>query len=120
MTTRLTGPLSLAGAEAYVAATCFKTGPPARVGVELEMLVVDAVHPERPVGPARVRSALADLGPLAHGGLLSTEPGGQLELSSQPADSLAACLTAAGDELTQISRATRAAGLRLVGSGVDP
>ena len=39
-------PLSEAAAEAWIPRTCFKNGPPGRIGVELELLVVDARHPD--------------------------------------------------------------------------
>src|SRR5438105_11900734 len=32
-------PLSLSAAEAYVASTCFKTGPPRQIGIELEFVI---------------------------------------------------------------------------------
>src|SRR4051812_47339606 len=111
MRRRSTGPLSVAGAEKYVASTRFKTGPPGKVGVELELLVMDSTDPTRAVDPARTRTALADLPPLPGGGLLSKEPGGQLELSSQPADSLAGCIEAAEADLAQLRTVTGAAGL---------
>lgn len=57
---------------------------------------------------------------LPGGGKLSTEPGGQLELSSAPATSLGGCIEAASADLATLRDATRAAGLRLSGHGLDP
>ncbi len=109
--------LSEAGAEAYVAGVCFKTGPPRRVGVELEWLIHDVREPPRPVALSRVETVLRDL---ATSGRLSFEPGGQVELSSQPADSLAACVDAVQADLSRIFRALARAGLACHGVGLDP
>jgi glutamate--cysteine ligase len=51
---RLTG----ADAEAHVHGICFKTGPPVRVGVELEWLVRDPRDPALPVQAEKVAAAL--------------------------------------------------------------
>ncbi len=57
---------------------------------------------------------------LPGGGTITTEPGGQLELSSAPATSLGDCITAAGEDLAALRDAARAAGLQLSGDGIDP
>ena len=46
MSTAIEPPLSEAAAEAWIPRTCFKNGPPSQIGVELELLVVDARHPD--------------------------------------------------------------------------
>jgi glutamate--cysteine ligase len=116
-------------AEAHVHGICFKTGPPRRVGVELEWLVRDARDPALPVPAERIFPAVADLtapavlpspAPLPTGSMLTTEPGGQLELSSAPADSLGECVTAVGREMTILRETVRRAGLALQGYGFDP
>ena len=116
-------------AEAHVHGICFKTGPPRRVGVELEWLVRDARDPALPVPAERIFPAVADLtapavlpspAALPTGGMLTTEPGGQLELSSAPADSLGECVTAVRQEMTTLRRAVQRAGLALQGYGFDP
>jgi glutamate--cysteine ligase len=110
-------------AEAHVHGICFKTGPPRRVGVELEWLVHDARDPARPVAPERVAAALDGLdspGALPALGCLTTEPGGQLELSSLPAASIGDCWTAATRDLAAIRQALQPAGLCLAGYGLDP
>src|SRR5579864_7955145 len=48
-----------ADAEAHVHGICFKTGPPERVGVELEWLVRDPREPALPVRAEQVAAALA-------------------------------------------------------------
>jgi len=109
-----------ADAEVYIASTCFKTGPPRRVGVELEWLVYDVADPTQPVGVRRVLEAVNGLDPLPGGGRLSVEPGGQLEISSAPHDGLSACVPTVTAELELIRAALAAAGLRPHGEGVDP
>src|ERR1700722_17670835 len=51
-----------ADAEAQVHGICFKTGPPERVGVELEWLVRDRRDPALPMQAERVAAALAPFG----------------------------------------------------------
>ena len=72
-------PLTESGAEEHVHGICFKTGPPGKVGVELEWLVRDGRDPGLPVDQQRVAAALAGFNANAAfpgGGLLTTEPGG--------------------------------------------
>ena len=125
----LDGKLTEDEAEAHVHGICFKTGPPKRVGVELEWLVHDARDPALPVPAERIFPAVADLtapavlpspAALPTGSTLTTEPGGQLELSSAPADSLGECVTAARREMTILRETVRRAGLALQGYGFDP
>jgi glutamate--cysteine ligase len=111
-------PLTIEGAREYVAATCLAPGPPGKVGLELEWLVNDARDPLAPVEPARVAAAVPAGERLA--GRLSTEPGGQLELSSPPAGSLGAAVTGAATDLARLRDRLTAAGLRLTGAGTDP
>ena len=119
-------PLSEEDAWAHIHGICFKTGPPGRVGVELEWLVRDRRDPALPVGADQITRAVASLTNgsarvvLPGGGLLTTEPGGQLEVSSAPATSLGGCVTAAGEDLAALRDAMNSAGLQLVGDGLDP
>jgi glutamate--cysteine ligase len=114
-------------AAAHVHGICFKTGPPRRIGVELEWLVHDltapplhhpAAHP--PLATARLETALAALRDLPLHSALTLEPGGQVELSSQPAGSLTDCVRSVTADLVAV-RARRAEhGLGLAGYGLDP
>ncbi|WTA56498.1 ergothioneine biosynthesis glutamate--cysteine ligase EgtA [Kitasatospora purpeofusca] len=106
---------------------CFKIGPPRLVGVELEWFVHDDRCPDEPVPPERLNAALDALplgGPdgtsLPSGALLTLEPGGQVELSSPPADSLTACVADTRRDLAALRSAFAAQGLRLTGTGTDP
>lgn len=126
-------------AAAHVHGICLKTGPPRRVGVELEWLVRDASDPALPVPAERVAQAVARFptagepgappggtvldavpGLLPSGAFLTAEPGGQLELSSLPADSLADCVAATLADLSALRSAVSLAGLELAGYGLDP
>jgi glutamate--cysteine ligase len=132
-----------ADAEAHIHGICFKTGPPERVGVELEWLVRDPRDPAQPVRAEQVAAALApfeagipaskqgypgheprivryDIPALASGATLTVEPGGQLELSSAPAVTLGELIEVTGQDLAALRDAAAAAGLELCGCGLDP
>jgi glutamate--cysteine ligase len=141
---------SQADAEEHIHGICLKTGPPRRVGVELEWLVRDAADPALPVTAERIAAAASAFGAapapdataegslpaprypssalpssgapgvLPSGALLTAEPGGQLELSSLPADSLADCVSATARDLAALRVACADAGLELAGYGIDP
>ncbi|HSZ43129.1 MAG TPA: glutamate-cysteine ligase family protein [Trebonia sp.] len=128
----------------HIHGICLKNGPPRRVGVELEWLVRDARDPAAPVPAERIASAVARFaasgvnhngavpasgivlpssaapGVLPSGSSLTTEPGGQLELSSLPADSLADCVRDAAGDMAALREAAAEAGLELAGIGLDP
>src|SRR5215469_473728 len=130
----------------HIHGICLKTGPPRRVGVELEWIVRDARDPSLPVTADRIAAAVAAFGAetgtetapatghpaspalptssapgvLPSGGLLTTEPGGQLELSSLPADSAAECIRATSADLAALRAVAADAGLELAGFGLDP
>ncbi|HYZ54303.1 MAG TPA: ergothioneine biosynthesis glutamate--cysteine ligase EgtA [Streptosporangiaceae bacterium] len=125
----LDGGLTEDDAEAHVHGICFKTGPPRCIGVELEWLVRDVRDPALPIPADRIFAAVADLtapavlpqpAVLPSGSLITVEPGGQLELSSAPADSLGGCVTAVQRDMTALRDAIRRAGLALQGYGFDP
>ncbi|URN14790.1 ergothioneine biosynthesis glutamate--cysteine ligase EgtA, partial [Streptomyces sudanensis] len=107
-------------AEDLLRCICFKTGPPGRVGVELEWFVHDLHRPHLPVPHDRLRAAFADLRALDLRSSLTFEPGGQLELSSPPAASLTACVAAVSADLSAVRSALARLGLVLTGSGTDP
>ncbi|MEW2378981.1 ergothioneine biosynthesis glutamate--cysteine ligase EgtA [Micromonospora sp. NPDC047812] len=120
-----------AAAEGHLARICFKTGPPTRTGVELEWTVHDAADPARPVDGERLRAALgrhsprsldsaSPAEPLPHGGAVTVEPGGQLEISTAPRTSLATLIHATDGDIAALSGLLDAAGLVLGRSGIDP
>ena len=115
-------PISELEAERLIGTICFKTGPPGTIGAELEWLVAEESDPRMPVPFDRVRELLDDLkrpGVLPGAGLLTLEPGGQVELSTAPATSLPACVAAASDDMNVLRQAFGSAGLTLTGRGLD-
>src|ERR1700722_19984065 len=126
------GMLGEQAAAEHIHGICLKTGPPRRVGIEIEWLVRDARNPAIGVSAERITDAMSGFaaspglptssspGVLPSGAPLTTEPGGQLELSSLPADSLADCVRATVDDLAALRAAADAAGLDLAGSALAP
>lgn len=165
MTVIDTDDLDEESAAGHVHGICLKTGPPRRVGVELEWLVREARDPALPLTAGRIAAAVSAFdavrgnpvtqgslplggslnqgtqgqqghsgeghgrpelptsshpGVLPSGALLTTEPGGQLELSSQPADSLADLVAATCTDLAALRGVLADTGLQLAGIGLDP
>ncbi|MFI5567253.1 ergothioneine biosynthesis glutamate--cysteine ligase EgtA [Streptomyces sp. NPDC051740] len=106
--------------EALVRGICFKTGPPRRLGVEVEWLVHELRDPRLPVSPERLEAAYAALRTVPLRSALTIEPGGQLELSSPPAASLTECVGTVSADLDAVRAVLREDGLVLVGLGHDP
>jgi glutamate--cysteine ligase len=117
-------------AEGYVVSICFKHGPPRRYGVELEWTVHHADDPARPLDRSVLRRALrshapATLAPhdtpapLRHGSIVTVEPGGQVELSTAPHDSVAGLLHATSRDIDQVSALLADAGLVRGDQAVD-
>lgn len=113
-------PMTESEAESHIVGTCFKTGPPGALGVELEWLVHDGDDHHAPVPPARLDGVVSSARSLALRGAVTLEPGGQLELSSAPAPSLGACLDQVGGDLERLRTLASTFGLRLSGVGLDP
>ncbi|MFF5447905.1 ergothioneine biosynthesis glutamate--cysteine ligase EgtA [Streptomyces sp. NPDC012888] len=101
---------------------CFKTGPPRLIGAELEWLVLDGDpgRDGRPVGEERLAEALEAARALPLRSVFTVEPGGQLELSSAPADSLTGCVDGLRADLDAVRAVLRERGLVLHGRGLDP
>ncbi|MFJ8149625.1 ergothioneine biosynthesis glutamate--cysteine ligase EgtA [Streptomyces sp. NPDC096048] len=106
--------------EALVHGICFKTGPPRRLGVEVEWLVHELRAPRLPVSPERLEAVYSALRAVPLRSALTVEPGGQLELSSLPAASLTECVATVSADLDAVRAVLREDGLALVGLGHDP
>lgn len=98
--------LTEAEAAAFIGRTCFTTGPSRRIGIELEWLV-------EPVGDQWVTKALPS------GSAVSREPGGQVELSSSPADDVVACIAAVEADQAALEAALAVRGQAVRGGGFD-
>jgi glutamate--cysteine ligase len=121
----------VAEAEGYIASICFKTGPPALLGAELEWTVHHEDAPGAPLNSALLRRTLGPHAPptlapeaphqsLPGGGVVTLEPGGQVEISSAPAASLTVLRHAVDLDRAHLVHLLAAAGLRLGDSGIDP
>ena len=94
-------------------------GAPAAVGAELELLCVDRAAPEVRPALARVEARLATA-VLRGGSVITTEPGGQVELSAAPAADAPAAVAALALDLEAVRAALDVDGLVLRGLGADP
>lgn len=101
-----------------LAAEAFQPSGAGQVGLELEWLMYDESDRNRPVPVSEVK-AIAERVQLSAGGVISYEPGGQLELSTLPATGPQAALDlAAADEL-ELRKAFAKHGLVMIESGLD-
>ncbi|GAB3539140.1 ergothioneine biosynthesis glutamate--cysteine ligase EgtA [Arthrobacter tecti] len=114
-------PLTEEDAEVYVAAVCFKTGPPGKVGVEVERTVHLDSDPAAQVSVAQVREAVRLAATqLPGGGVITFEPGGQLEISSACAEDLPGVIEATRRDLAFTAGLLEDAGLRFGDLALDP
>src|SRR5260370_25755005 len=109
----------------HCGAVCFKNGPPGTVGLETEWFVFDPLDPGRHIAPRIWQALIESAGYPADSALpcdgpTTQEPGGQLEISSAPHDSLSALRQALTEDLDRIRQALSPEGLVLVAQGVDP
>ena len=93
-------------------------GAPGTVGAELELLCVDLAAPGVRPDLGRVAAVLPAALPARS--LLTTEPGGQVELSSAPAAGPAAAVAALAQDLDAVRASLARDGLALRGLGTDP
>ena len=123
VSTAIEPPLSEAAAAAWIPRTCFKNGPPSRIGVEVELLVVDAQQPDGLAAHYprhRHPALLAELGNGELDGRLTVEPGGQVELSSRPGSNLPHTIDTVRRDLSALRRRAARQGAGLIGIGADP
>jgi glutamate--cysteine ligase len=118
-------PITESQAEGWIPRTCFKHGPPGRIGIELEFLVhrdpgPDASGPGQHLGTAQLQRLFDDLDDQPLHSRFTVEPGGQVELSSPPADSVSELIPLLERDLAVLSGTLSRHGARLVGSGIDP
>lgn len=114
----------------YVAKICFKTGPPALVGVELEWTVHHAADPARPLDADLLTTALdshapcslhpsSSHHPLPGGSAVTVEPGGQVEISTPPYRSLTELYAATSSDLRHLTGRLAREGLVLGPRAID-
>ena len=119
-------------AAAFITRICFKIGPPELVGLELEWHIHDRRTPTAPLSSNRIAAALGPWCPPAlraspspaatmpNGSAVTVEPGGQLEISTSPASSLAECVGTAAADARLLHARLAHAGLAALGAGSDP
>ncbi|WP_229072397.1 glutamate-cysteine ligase family protein [Actinoplanes sp. DH11] len=114
----------------HISGICFKTGPPQRVGVELEWTTHHAGDESAYLRAEDLAAALgehtpATLGnsepvPLPGGSTVTCEPGGQVEISSAVAGSLAELHTAVTADHAALTELLARSGIVLGDRGIDP
>lgn len=112
-------PITESDAEGWIPRTCFKHGPPRTVGIELEFLLHRDVDPPEHLSPDKLHQLHEDIRTLPLKSNFTVEPGGQVELSSLPADHLSGAIQDVETDLAQLSETVRRHGARLVGTGID-
>lgn len=115
----------VAAAEEHVAATALRETPPGaegggRVGLELEMHLVDLERPGRRPIWDEVRRLVSGLDALPMGSSVTLEPGGQVELSTPPADDVVLSIAALGIDRDHLRAALADAGFGAAPLGTDP
>ncbi len=100
--------------------SCLTDGPVGRVGLEIEAHCFDLAEPGRRPAWNEIRAVIADLHELPGGSLVTVEPGGAVELSGPPADSIVPAVTAMAADREVLRAAFAGAGLGLVLLGADP
>lgn len=122
---------TVAEAGSYITRVCFKHGPPAKIGIELEWLVIDPHDPDRRPDVQTLATLLGPHAPttlvprspaipLPHGGLVTVEPGGQLEISSLPAASVTGLITAMSADIEVLRALLAPSGFELSDLAADP
>lgn len=102
----------------HAAGSAFQPSTSVRIGAELEWLVFDPVDLSRPV-PAEETQRVA-AGPLPGGGAVTIEPGGQLELVTQPFVSPEQLTESINTDVATLVERFGRHGLILVTLGLDP
>src|ERR1700712_221140 len=122
---------TIAEAGTYVTRVCFKHGPPVKTGIELEWLVIDPHDPDRrpdvqtlatllgPHAPATIVAGSPGTA-LPNGGLVTVEPGGQLEISSAPRTSIPDLIAAMSADIQALRALLAPSGFELSDFATDP
>ena len=107
-------------ARAHIAASALTADEGGRVGLELELHLVDLAHPEQRPSWARARALARDVGPMPRGSSVTLEPGGQIELSTPPAEDVVAAVEALRADRAALRSRLREAGYGAAPLGTDP
>lgn len=107
-------------AASHIGGDCLKDGPLGRVGLEIEAHCFDLSAPMRRPSWNELTEVIAQAGTLPFGSPITVEPGGAVELSGPPADSVAAAIGAMQADRAALRQAFARHGLGLVLLGADP
>ncbi len=117
------GPAAVEAARERIAAGALRPSAGGQVGLELELHLVDLRDPARRPGWDRVLevvAAVAASGPLPGGSRVTTEPGGQVELSGPPYGDVVAAVAGLARDEARLREVLAPLGLGLAALGADP
>jgi glutamate--cysteine ligase len=106
-------------AHQHVAGTALSACAGGRVGLELEFHLVDLAHPGRRPTWSETRALANGIGPLPAESLVTLEPGGQIELSTPPAEDVVCAVTALRADREVLRTQLRAEGFGAAPLGAD-
>ncbi|MBJ7340182.1 ergothioneine biosynthesis glutamate--cysteine ligase EgtA [Mycolicibacterium sp.] len=123
--TRRDGPAEAELADAADAASriggdCLKDGPLGPVGLEIEAHCFDLADPMRRPSWDELTAVISTVPPLPSGSPITVEPGGAVELSGLPAESVLPAIAAMQSDRAVLQDAFAEHGLGLVLLGADP
>lgn len=104
----------------FVEEQCFAGGGDGRVGAELEWLTFPSGDRQARVELATLDALAQAVGTLPAGSKLTFEPGGQVELSSQPATNLSSLTRAVAADALSLRQALGQLGVEASAMGLDP
>lgn len=112
--------LSAVDVRQYVRESIFTSSIEGRVGAEVEWFAGYEDDPSAYVPMELLNRILDPARPLPSGGTLTFEPGGQIELSSIPGQSVACTCAATAADLAHVGALLKVHGIKLIGVGLDP
>ncbi len=115
----LNAPDPLEAARRHVAEGALTDAPGGRVGLELEFHLVDLAHPARRPTWAQAQGLAAGIGRLPSDSLVTLEPGGQIELSTPPADDVVGAVAALRADQEVLRARLRESGFGAAPLGTD-
>lgn len=112
--------LSVADVHDHIRTSIFTSSIEGRVGVEVEWLPIFEHEPDRYVPLDLLEQVLDPSAPLPCGSRITFEPGGQIELSSVPGQSVAVTCSSISADLEYIRHKLSVEDIKLYGVGLDP
>lgn len=107
-------------AREFIAARALAASSVGRVGLELEVHLVDRAQPGRRPSWGAIQRLLGGLPPMPGGSTVTCEPGGQLELSTSPHSDVATAVAALRVDRDALRQSLSASGFGGAALGADP